>query len=255
MENAFSQPQNVVVLGGSSDIARAITKKLCAARAHTVVLAGRSQGLLDEAAREALDYGASKTDTVLFDAHDATSAQRAVESAFDKAGDHVDLVILAVGRLGDQVRDQSDVAASVEMMNINLVWPVAALTAVRNRLVAQGHGRIVVISSVGAVRVRGSAYLYGGAKAGLDRLCQGMADSLSGTGVALQIVRPGSVRSKMTEGLDSVPFMTGVNEVAQNVLKGLSRTDTVIWSPPILKYVYAILRHLPGPIWRKVMDR
>jgi len=46
MDNAFGQPQNVVVLGGSSDIARAITKKLCAARAHTVVLAGRSQELL-----------------------------------------------------------------------------------------------------------------------------------------------------------------------------------------------------------------
>jgi len=29
----------------------------------------------------------------------------------------------------------------------------------------------------------------------------------------------------------------------------------VIWSPPMLKYVYAILRHLPGPVWRKVMDR
>ena len=40
MENAFGQPQNVVVLGGSSDIARAITKKLCAQRTHTVVLAG-----------------------------------------------------------------------------------------------------------------------------------------------------------------------------------------------------------------------
>lgn len=255
MENAFGQPQNVVVLGGSSDIARAITKKLCAARAHTIILAGRNQSLLDEAAREALDYGASKTDTVIFDANDVASASGAVQDAFDKAGEHVDLVVVAVGALGDQVHDQSDVAASVRIMNVNFVWPVAALTAVRNRLVAQGRGRIVVISSVGAVRVRASAYLYGGAKAGLDRLCQGMADSLSGTGVSLQIVRPGVVRSKMTEGLANVPFTTGVNEVARNVLKGLSSTDTVIWSPPILKYVYAILRHLPGPIWRKVMDR
>jgi len=56
--------------GGSSDIARAITKKLCAARAHTVVLAGRSQELLDVAAAEAQEYGATKTDTVLFDAED-----------------------------------------------------------------------------------------------------------------------------------------------------------------------------------------
>ena len=68
MENAFGQPQNVIVLGGSSDIARAITKKLCTARAHTVVLAGRNQQLLDESAKEAQEYGATKTDTLLFQA-------------------------------------------------------------------------------------------------------------------------------------------------------------------------------------------
>jgi len=255
MDNAFGQPQNVIVLGGSSDIARAITKKLCAARAHTVILAGRNQALLDDAAREALDYGASKTDTVLFDAADVTSAADAVAQAFDKAGDHVDLVIVAVGQLGVQQRDQSDVQAVTRMMTVNFTWPVAALTEVRNRLVAQGSGRILVISSVGAVRVRASAYLYGGAKAGLDRLCDAMADSLLGTGVSLQIVRPGVVRSKMTEGLPDAPFTTGVNEVAENVLKGLASGDRIIWSPPQLKYIFAVLRHLPAPLWRKVMSR
>ena len=255
MENAFGQPQNVVVLGGSSDIARAITKKLCGARAHTVILAGRRQELLDEAAREALDYGASKTDTVVFDAEDVSSARAVVARAFEKAGDHVDLVIMAVGLLGHQVRDQSDVEAATRMMNVNFTWPVAALTEVRNRLVAQGSGRILVMSSVGAVRVRSSAYLYGGAKSGLDRLCQGMAESLLGTGVTLQLVRAGAVRTRMTEGLAEVPFTTGVNEVAETVIKGLSSGDPVIWSPPILKYLYAILRHLPGPLWRRIMDR
>lgn len=255
MENAFGQPQNIVVLGGSSDIARAITKKLCAARAHTVILAGRDQRRLDEAAREALDYGASKTDTVLFDAEDVAGASRAVADSFDKAGDHVDLVIVAVGILGEQVRDQSDVVAVTRMMNVNFVWPVAALTEVRNRMVAQGSGRILVMSSVGAVRVRSSAYLYGGAKAGLDRLCQGLADSLIGTGVSLQRVRAGAVRSRMTDGLAPVPFMTGVNEVAETVMKGLASGAPVIWSPPLLRIIYAVLRHLPGPVWRKVMDR
>ncbi len=97
---------------------------------------------------------------------------------------------MAVGLLGSQVRDQSDAAAATRMMNVNFTWPVAALTEARNRLVAQGSGRILVMSSVGAVRVRSSAYLYGGAKAGLDRLCQGMADSLAGTGVTSAIRAP-----------------------------------------------------------------
>jgi len=57
-----------------------------------------------------------------------------------------------------------------------------------------GHGRILVMSSVAAIRVRRNAYLYGGAKAGLDRLCDGLADSLDGTGVTLQLLRSGVVR-------------------------------------------------------------
>jgi decaprenylphospho-beta-D-erythro-pentofuranosid-2-ulose 2-reductase len=132
---------------------------------------------------------------------------------------------------------------------------VAALAEIRRRLVLQGSGRILMISSVGAIRVRRSAYLYGGAKAGLDRLCEGLADSLDGTGVTLQILRAGVVRTRMSEGREDVPFTTGVNEVAQTVMKGLASGDRIIWSPPILRYVFGLLRHLPAPLWRKVVDR
>ena len=254
MENAFGQPQTVVVLGGSSDIARAVTRKLCAARTHTVVLAGRSQELLDAAAREARKYGATSTGTVIFDAADVGGARTAVGEAFEKVGDRVDLVIMAVGLLGDQFAMDDDADAAGLMATVNFAWPVAALAEVRRRLVTQGGGRILVMSSVAAVRVRRNAYLYGGAKAGLDRLCQGLADSLEGTGVSLQLLRPGFVRSKMTTGEPEPPFTTGVNEVAENVMEGLASGAPVIWSPPILRYVFFLLRHLPAPLWRKVMD-
>ena len=102
MENAFGQPQNVIVLGGSSDIARAITKKLCTARAHTVVLAGRNQQLLDDSAKEAQEYGASKTETLLFQAEEVSKAGEVVSAAFDKIGENVDLVIIAVGSIGSE---------------------------------------------------------------------------------------------------------------------------------------------------------
>lgn len=255
MENAFGQPQNIVVLGGSSDIARALVRKLSAARAHSVVLAGRNATLLDEAAREARDYGATATNTVLFNANDPANAAAVVTECFEKLGDPVDLVIVAVGLLGDQAAMQDDALAVTTMMNVNLTWPVAALAEVRRRLVAQGHGRILVLSSVAAIRVRSVAYLYSGAKAGLDRLCFAMADSLEGTGVTLQLVRPGVVRTKMTAGLADVPFTTGPNEVAEYVMAGLESGQRVIWSPPLLRYVFAVLRHLPAPLFRKLVDR
>ena len=254
MENAFAQPQSVVVLGGSSDIARAITKKLCAQRARVVIVAGRDQSRLDESAREAEEYGATTTGTVVFDANDPASARRVVDESFDLVAGTVDLVVVAVGLLGDQERDRDDPDAAARVMTVNVTWPVAALAQVRRRLVDQGSGRIVVLSSVAAIRVRPSNYLYGGAKAGLDRLCVAMAQTLEGTGVSLHVVRPAVVRTRMTVGLSEPPFTTGANEVATNVLAGLARGDQVIWSPPVVRYVFAVLRHLPARLFRRLVD-
>jgi decaprenylphospho-beta-D-erythro-pentofuranosid-2-ulose 2-reductase len=97
--------------------------------------------------------------------------------------------------------------------------------------------------------------VYSGAKAGLDRICGGIAQSLEGTGVKLQLLRPAVVRTKMTVGVDEPPFTTGANEVAENVMRGLASNDDVIWSPPLLRYVFFVLRHLPAPLWRKVTNR
>ena len=255
MENAFGEPQNVVVLGGSSDIARAITKKLCAARTHTIVLAGRNETLLHAAAEEAREYGATRVETVLFDAEQPQHAAATVRAVFEKMGDRVDLVVIAVGLLGSQLRDENDAAAVTRLITVNFSWPASALAEIRRLLVAQGSGRILVISSVAAVRTRRNAYLYGGAKAGLDRMCVGLSESLEGTGVKLQILRPGVVRTKMSRGLEEPPFTTGVNDVAENVMRALAMDKVVIWSPPILRYVAFLIQHLPSALWRRVADR
>jgi decaprenylphospho-beta-D-erythro-pentofuranosid-2-ulose 2-reductase len=255
VENAFGQPQNVVVFGGSSEIARAITKRLCAARTRTIILAGRNSTLLSEAGDEARRFGATRVDTVLFDAEEPQHAAATVREAFEKIDDPVDLVIVAVGLLGAQSSDENVADAVTRLVTVNFTWPGAALAEIRRLLVDQGMGRILVISSIAAVRPRRSAYLYASAKAGLDRMCLGLAESLEGTGVAMQILRPGVVRTKMSAGLAEPPFTTDADEVAENVMRALATVEVVIWSPPILRYVAFVIRHLPPQIWRRVSDR
>jgi short-subunit dehydrogenase len=255
VDSRLELPQTVVVFAGSSHIARAITKKLCMARTHTVILAGRSQVLLDHAAREAEEYGATRTDTVLFDAEDPSNAAHTVEEAFAKAGDPVDLVVVAVGTVGTQLEDEVSAEGSARMITVNETWPVAALAEVRRRLVDQGSGRILVLSSTAAIRVRRVSYLYSGAKAGLDRICVALAESLEGSGVRLQLLRPAAVRTRMSLNLAPTPFTTGVNEVADNALRGLARKDVVIWSPPVLRYVFVLVRLMPPPLWRRLANR
>lgn len=252
MQDAFGHPQRLVVLGGTSDIARAIAVRLCRERVRTVVLAGRSASLLAAATDELKGAGATRVETVRFDAREPALAPDTVAACLEAAGGPVDLVVVAVGALGDQDRDEDDAARALDVVNVNYAWPIAALAALRGRLVAQGTGRILVVSSVAGVRVRRVNYLYGGAKAGLDATCIGMAESLRGTGVALQVLRPGFVRSKLTEGRTEAPFTTDVDAVADAAVAGLSSDATVLWSPPQLRYVFGVFALLPQSVWRRL---
>jgi decaprenylphospho-beta-D-erythro-pentofuranosid-2-ulose 2-reductase len=129
---------------------------------------------------------------------------------------------------------------------------VSTLLHVAGRLRAQGHGAIVVLSSVAGERVRASNFVYGSTKAGLDAFAQGLGDSLAGSGVDVLVVRPGWVATRMTEGLDPAPFATTPEVVAAAVADGLTRRREVVWAPGILRVVFAAFRHLPRPLWRKV---
>jgi decaprenylphospho-beta-D-erythro-pentofuranosid-2-ulose 2-reductase len=120
------------------------------------------------------------------------------------------------------------------------------------RLRDQGHGTLVVLSSVAGERVRSANFVYGSSKAGLDGFCQGLGDALVGSGVRVLIVRPGFVPTKMTAGRDRAPFSTTPEQVAEVVVRGLQSGAEVVWSPPVLRWVMAVARHLPRAVFRRL---
>ena len=103
-----------------------------------------------------------------------------------------------------------------------------------------------------AERPRRANFVYGSSKAGLDAFCQGLGDSLVGSGARVVVVRPGFVRTKMTAGRAPAPFATTPDAVADAVVRGLEKGAETIWAPPALRYVFAGMRHLPRPLWRRV---
>ena len=252
MIDAFGQPQTAVVLGGTSDIAQCLLRRLVAERCRTVVLAGRDRTGLEERAKELEAAGATSVRVVEFEATDVEGAPSLVGRCFEEAGGPVDLVVMAVGLLGQQERDETDPARVAEVLTVNFTWPAAALAEVGNRLRTQGAGRLVVLSSVAGVRTRRANYVYGSAKAGLDGYATGMAEALRGTGAAVQVVRPGFVHTKMTAGRPAAPFSTSPEVVAEAIVKGLARGTPVIWVPPTLRLVFTIMANLPQAVWRRL---
>ena len=250
MNNAVHQPQTVLLLGGSSDIGRAIVAELASPALRHVVLAVRDPDDVDP-----LDLPGAPNDVEItaieFDATAAQTHRDVVAAAVDAAGD-LDVVVQAFGQLGlDAADDPVDAARLVET---NTAGAVSSGLAVAERLREQGHGVLVVLSSVAGVRTRASNFVYGATKAGQDAFATGLGHALHGTGARVMTVRPGFVRTAMTEGLDEVPFTTDAADVATAVVAGLRKGRSVVWSPGVLRGVFAMMRVAPDAVWRR-LDR
>ncbi len=251
MNDALGMPQTAVVVGGTSEIARAALRSLVTRRLRRVVLIGRDQVGLAAVARELRALGAAEVDTLALDVTDFARAGAAVRDASTRLG-QVDMVLMATGVLGEQANDEVDPGAVARILSTNFTGPAAVLAAFASVLREQGHGRIVVLSSVAGVRVRRANYVYGASKAGLDAFAQGMAEALRGSGASLMIVRPGWVATRMTEGRDPAPFATTADAVAADVVRGMERSSAIVWSPGSLRIVFAVLSVLPQALWRRL---
>lgn len=78
-----------------------------------------------------------------------------------------DIAPVASDTLSDQSACRNDPAVAVREFHTNALSQITLLTPIANRLEAQRHGTMAVISSVAGDRVRPSNYLYGSAKAAL----------------------------------------------------------------------------------------
>ena len=248
MQNALNEPQTIVLLGGTSEIGRAIVDELLSASTETLVLACRRPDEADAGrfTREGLDVVVEPFDAAATETHDEFA--RRLASTY---GD-IDVVVLAFGVLGEQSDFDDDPQAAAAAVHVNYTGAVSSSLAFAGVMRRQGHGHLVVLSSVAGERARAANFVYGSSKAGLDAFAQGLGDSLAGTGVQVTVVRPGFVHSRMTRGLKSAPFATTPRVVAQLAVAGMRKGKHTVWTPGILRYVFSVLRHVPRPIFRRL---
>jgi decaprenylphospho-beta-D-erythro-pentofuranosid-2-ulose 2-reductase len=251
MIGAGSSGRRIIVLGGTSEIALAIVRELMSAAPREVALLGRDAARLTQAADELAQVGCEHVSTIEVDADEPDRHEAAVASAFERLGG-ADIVIVAVGLLGERGGLPDDLSGAVDVLRVNLVGAGSLLLAAARRLDAQRHGTLIVLSSVAGERVRRSNVVYGASKAGLDALAQGLGDALYAHGVRVLVVRPGFVRTRMTRGLDAAPLSTEPDAVARAVVRGLDRSDAVVWAPPSLRWLMLVVRLLPRALFRRL---
>jgi decaprenylphospho-beta-D-erythro-pentofuranosid-2-ulose 2-reductase len=250
VKDALGDVQSLLVLGGTSEIAQAITRRLVARRCRTVVLAARRPESCAAFADELRSQGVD-VDVVAFDAADTGTHAAVLGEVFAGHGD-IDVTVLAFGVLGDQADFDARPDHAVEAATVNYVGAVSAGLVLAERLRRQGHGTLVVLSSVAGERARKANFVYGSTKAGLDAFAQGLGDALAGSGARVLVVRPGFVHTKMTEGMQAPPIAATAEEVADATADAIASGKEMVWVPARMRFVMSGLRHLPRFAWRRL---
>jgi len=249
MINALGQPQSVLLLGGTSDIAQAVVAAWAATCRPHVILAARPGPRRDRAAARVEELGLT-VQVVDFDA-ERTDDHPALIASLAQERD-IDVALVAFGLLGDEERAWQDHDAAVELARVNYVGPVSVGVCLADVMRRQGHGVIVALSSVAGERVRRSNFVYGSTKAGMDGFYLGLGEALRGSGASVLVVRPGFVHTRMTQGRSPAPLSVTAEQVADAVVKGVARRDDLVWVPTALRGVMSGLRHVPRPLFRRL---
>ena len=239
------------LLGATKGMGRALAR-LLAARGDQLFLLGREGAELGKSARDLeLRGAAGAVGTAACDLEHPEQFAPALAAAEQALGG-LELVVVTAGVFATQDRLEQDADLALTLLRVDFAHTVAFCEEARRRLMARGGGTLCVFSSVAGDRGRKPVVLYGAAKAGLSRYLEGLDHRFRAQGLRTVCVKPGFVKTSMTEGLPSPPFAGEPEAVARVVLKAIDRGTPVVYAPGIWRWVMAVIRLLPRAVMRKV---
>ena len=241
----------VAFLGATKGMGRALAR-LLAERGDPLFLLGRDPIDLEKSARDLeVRAGKGRVGTAACDLEKPEGFAAALDAAEAGLGG-LDAVIVTAGLFATQDRLEEDVELARRLLTIDFAHTVVFCEHARKRLLARGGGTLCVFSSVAGERGRKPVALYGAAKAGLTRYLEGLDHRFRAAGLRTVCVKPGFVRTSMTDGLPAPPFAGEPDAVARRVLRAIDRGTPVVYAPAPWALVMMVIRHLPRAVMRRV---
>jgi decaprenylphospho-beta-D-erythro-pentofuranosid-2-ulose 2-reductase len=251
--SAPSKISNVVILGATRGMGRALARRF-AARGDRLFLLGRDAREL-EASAEDLRARAGKAESVVGFAACDLETPETFAPALDRAEaalGRLDTVVVTAGLFATQERLEADLDFARRLLTADFTNTILFSEDARRRLLAKGGGTLCVFSSVAGERGRKPVVLYGAAKAGLTRYLEALDHKYRAQGLRTICVKPGFVKTSMTEGLRPPPFAGEADDVAALVCRAIDAGTPVVYAPRIWALVMMVIRWLPRFVMRRI---
>ena len=243
------KPRHVIVVGASSGMGEALARLLVKSGAKVALVARRREEL--EALAKSLNGDSGKVRAFPY-AHDVTQYE-AVPELFQQIVHDLggfDTIVYCAGVMPKVAVDEYDFAKDKQVYEVNVLGAIAWLNEAAKRLERQQSGTIVGISSVAGDRGRKGQPVYCSSKAALNAYLEGLRNRLGAKGVKVITVKPGPVRTPMTEGL-KMPFMISADEAAAGIFKTIRHGCNWAYVPKIWWPIMTIIRMIPSVVFRR----
>lgn len=199
----------IVITGAGGGFGRILAEKT-AARGARVVASDRDKGTLEETAQRVRDAG-GVIESVPADVIDRAQMMALAERAFDRF-EAIDVMINNAGVMPLAFFADHALAADAwdRCIDVNLKGVLNGIVAVHDRMIEQGRGHIVNVSSIYGNQPVPGAAVYGATKAAVRFLTEALRQESQGR-IKVTTIRPTGVPgTKLGEGIINPAALEGV---------------------------------------------
>lgn len=234
------------LIGASEGLGQALAERLNRAGAE-VILSARSEEKLAEAVAGLPGKASYQTIDI--------SDDNSVKAAAAAVGD-VDGLVLLAGVYWPFGADAWDAEKAVAMANINFTGFVRVLGQVVPEMVARDAGHIVITSSLTGFRGLPNSIGYTASKAAVMSLAECMYGDLRKTGVDVQVVNPGFIKTRLTDKNDfHMPFMMQPEQAAHAMFDHMGTDRFKTSFPLVFSWIFRLSQFLPDWAYFRIFGK
>ncbi|MCQ4087249.1 elongation factor P 5-aminopentanone reductase [Saccharibacillus sp. JS10] len=202
----------VLVTGASGGIGSAIAERFAADGCRVALHFSKSAEAVRLAADRCASIGASEVLTARADVSQRAEVLR-MRDELKAAGFIPDVLVnnagvAHYGMLQDVTDEDWDI-----VMNVNLKGTFLCSQAFMGEMVSRKSGRIINMSSVWGLTGASCEVIYSAAKGGINAFTKALAKELALSGVSVNAVAPGAVRTSMLNTLSSEELLSLAEEI------------------------------------------
>jgi len=247
-----SKFKHIVITGGSSGIGEALA--LYYAQSGVVLALTGQNGERLEAVAQACRAKGAEVEAKIIDVTDraamanwllALDDARAVDLVIANAGISAGMGASKGGEKPDQVR---------RLFDVNVTGVLNTIDPLLERMTTRGHGSIAIMSSLAGFRGGPFAPAYSATKAAVRSYGEGLRGAVAASGVQVNVICPGFVKSRMTDANDfPMPLIMSSDKAANIIANGIARNKGRVAFPlPVYFFVW-LLSVIPDSVAGRIL--